>query len=193
MCELGSEFAAGHVPGSISIPLSGQFASWAGAVLGLSAKPVLIAATPEQISEARMRLARIGSEDVAGYLEDGVAGWQSAGLPVEQVSQINVEDLASRLKNGDITVLDVRRAAEFEAGHIEGADWHPLDRFKAAMPEIAKDAPVAVHCKGGYRSLIACSLLQHAGYHNVVDIAGGFDAWAGAGLPVEVSEEVVAK
>ena len=124
------------------------------------------------------------------------AVWQdgsATGLPVDQVSQISVEELASRLKNGDITVLDVRRAAEFEAGHIEGADWHPLDRFKAAMPEIEKDAPVAVHCKGGYRSLIACSLLQHAGYHNVVDVAGGFDAWASAGLPVETSEEVGAK
>ena len=189
----GDEFAAGHVPGSVCIPLSGQFASWAGAVLGLSAKPVLIAATQEQISEARMRLARIGSEDVAGYLEGGVAGWQRVGLPVEQVAQIKAAELAGRLKNGDITVLDVRRAAEFEAGHIEGADWHPLDRFKAAMPDIAKDAAVAVHCKGGYRSLIACSLLQNAGYHNVVDVAGGFDAWVGAGLPVETSEEVGAK
>ena len=76
----GEEFAAGHVPGSVSIPLSGQFASWAGAVLGLSAKPVLIAANAEQLSEARIRLARIGIEDVAGYLDGGVEGWRQAGL-----------------------------------------------------------------------------------------------------------------
>ena len=87
------------------------------------------------------------------------------------------------MASGNIGVLDVRREAEFETGHIEGADWHPLDRFKAALPDIAKDAPVAVHCKGGYRSLIALSLLERAGYHNVVDLAGGFDAWVGAGLP----------
>jgi hydroxyacylglutathione hydrolase len=175
----GEEFIAGHVPDSVSIPLSGQFASWAGAVLGLASKPVLIAATPEQVSEARVRLARIGIEDVAGYLEGGVEGWRQAGLPVAQVSQIAPQELATRLAKGNIGVLDVRREAEFEAGHIEGADWHPLDRFKAALPEIAKDAPVAVHCKGGYRSLIAVSLLERAGYHNVVDVAGGFDAWAG--------------
>ena len=184
----GAEFIAGHVPGSVSIPLSGQFASWAGAVLGLASKPVLVATTPAQVSEARVRLARIGIEDVAGYLEGGVEGWRKAGLPVEQVKQITAQELSSHMAGGGIGVLDVRREAEFESGHIEDADWHPLDRFKAALPEIAKDAPVAVHCKGGYRSLIAVSLLERAGYHNVVDLAGGFDAWVGAGLPVETSE-----
>ncbi len=179
----GAEFVAAHVPGSVSIPLSGQFASWAGAVLGLSARPVLIAATSDQLSEARIRLARIGIEDVAGYLRDGVEGWRHAGLPVAQVKQITAQELASRLSSGAIGVLDVRREAEFEAGHIDGADWHPLDRFKAALPEISKDAPVAVHCKSGYRSLIAVSVLERAGYQNVVDVAGGFDAWQGANLP----------
>ena len=186
----GSEFIAAHVPGSVSIPLSGQFASWAGAVLGLSSRLVLIADTPEQVSEARVRLARVGSENVTGYLMDGVEGWRAAGFPVEQVVQISVQDLATRLANGGIGVLDVRREGEFQAGHIAGADWHPLDRFKAALPEISKDAPVAVHCKGGYRSLIACSLLQRAGYHNVVDVTGGLDAWVGAGLPCEIQASV---
>ena len=187
------EFVAGHVSGSISIALSGQFASWAGAVVGLSSKPVLIATTPEQISEARVRLARIGIEDVAGYLEGGVEGWRQAGLPVEQLTQVGIQELRSRLDNGGIDVLDVRRESEFERGHIDGADWHPLDRFKAVLPDIRKDAPVAVHCAGGYRSVIACSLLQRAGYHNVLDVAGGFDAWAKAGLPVAISEEMAAK
>jgi len=189
----GAEFIAAHVPGSVSIPLSGQFASWAGAVLGLSARPVLLAANSEQISEARVRLARIGIEDVAGYLQGGVEGWQGAGLPVEQVKQITAQELASRLSSGEIGVLDVRREAEFEAGHIDGADWHPLDRFKAALPEIAKDTPFAIHCKGGYRSLIAASILMRAGYHNVVDLAGGFDAWQAAGMPSESVVEVETK
>jgi rhodanese-related sulfurtransferase len=179
----GAEFVAGHVPGSVSIPLSGQFASWAGAVLGLSSRPVLIAANADQVSEARTRLARIGIEDVTGYLEGGVEGWQKAGFKVEQVKQITAQELASRLATGSIGVLDVRREAEFQSGHIDGADWHPLDRFKAALQEISKDSPIAVHCKSGYRSLIAVSVLERAGYHNVVDVAGGFDAWAAAGLP----------
>lgn len=178
----GPEFVAGHVPGSVSIPLSGQFASWAGAVLGLSSRPVLIAANPEQLSEARTRLARIGIEDVAGYLEGGVAGWQKAGLPVVQVKQVTAQELSERLAKGDISVLDVRRETEFQAGHIDGADWHPLDRFKAGLPEISKDTPVAVHCASGYRSVIAVSLLKRAGYHNVVDLAGGFSAWQAANL-----------
>jgi rhodanese-related sulfurtransferase len=95
-----------------------------------------------------------------------------------------------QLSQGGIGVLDVRREGEFLAGHIENADWHPLDRFKAALPEINKDSPVAVHCKSGYRSLIAVSVLQRAGYHNVVDVTGGFDAWVGVGLPssAEVAE-----
>jgi glyoxylase-like metal-dependent hydrolase (beta-lactamase superfamily II)/rhodanese-related sulfurtransferase len=181
----GEEFVVAHVPGSVSIPLSGQFASWAGAVLGLSSRPVLIASDSEQLSEARVRLARIGIEDVAGFLQDGIEGWRKAGLPVESVPQITAQELAARLANGSIGVLDVRREAEFQAGHIEGADWHPLDRFKAALPEISSDAPVAVHCAGGYRSLIACSLLQRAGYHNVVNVAEGFDAWKNASLPIE--------
>jgi hydroxyacylglutathione hydrolase len=179
----GTEFVAGHVPGSVSIPLSGQFASWAGAVLGLSSRPVLIAASADQIREARTRLARIGIEDVDGYLEGGVGGWQKAGFAMTQTTQITVQELASHLSNSDMNVLDVRREAEFQAGHIHGADWHPLDRFKAALPEISKATPIAVHCKSGYRSLIAVSVLERAGYHNVLDLAGGFDAWAGAGLP----------
>ncbi len=179
----GEQFIAAHVPGSVSIPLSGQFASWAGAVLGLGSRLILVADTAEQVSEARVRLARVGIENVAGYLQDGVAGWRQAGFAVGHVPQITAQELASRLAKGGIEVLDVRREAEFQAGHIEGADWHPLDRFKAALPEISKDVPVAVHCKSGYRSLIACSLLQRAGYHNVVDVAGGFDAWVAANLP----------
>ena len=98
-----TDFVAGHVPGSVSIPLSGQFASWAGAVLGLSSRPVLIAANAEQISEARMRLARIGIEAVAGYLEGGVEDWQKGGLPVEQVKQITPQELAAQLSQGGST------------------------------------------------------------------------------------------
>ena len=177
----GDEFAAGHVPGSVSIPLSGQFASWAGAVLGLAARPVLIAANAEQVTEARVRMARIGIEDVRGFLEGGVEGWQNAGFPLQQTQRFTVQELAAR--RDSVSVLDVRREAEFQAGHIAEADWHPLDRFKASLPDVPRDKPVAGHCKSGYRSLIACSLLQRAGHENVIDVAGGFDAWQSANLP----------
>jgi len=185
-------FAAGHVPGSVNIPLSGQFASWAGAVLGLSARPVLIVDTPDQRSEARVRLARVGIEDLAGYLDGGLDGWQRAGLAPQQLPQITVRELNSRLQKNGLQVLDVRREGEWEAGHIGGADWYPLDRFKAALPEIEQDAPVAVHCKSGYRSAVACSLLQRAGHNNVVNVIGGFDAWQQAELPTATEATISA-
>ena len=187
------EFAAGHVPKSISIPLGGQFASWAGAVLGLAADPVLIGETEEQISEARLRLARVGIEDVAGYLEGGISAWKAAGLPLAQVAQVTVQELKNQLDKRALHVLDVRREGEWNAGHLEGADWHPLDNFKGALPELNSDVPVAVHCKGGYRSIIACSFLQRAGHDNVVNVIGGFDAWEKAGLPIAADAAVSAK
>jgi glyoxylase-like metal-dependent hydrolase (beta-lactamase superfamily II)/rhodanese-related sulfurtransferase len=180
----GDKFAAGHVPGSINIALSGQFASWAGALLGLAAHPVLIAESPEALSEARTRLARVGLEGVRGFLNGGVESWRGEGFPLATLSQVSVQALSDQLQVSDVQVLDVRREPEWEAGHIEGAVWWPLDNFKVAPPEIDRDAPIAVHCKGGYRSMVACSLLQRAGFQNVVDVVGGFDAWQQANLPV---------
>ena len=187
----GDEFAAGHVPGSVNIALSGQFASWAGAVLGLSSRPVLVAGTPEQLSEARLRLARVGIEDVTGFLEGGVDGWKRAGFELAQTPQITVQELNSQMGSRNLQVLDVRRQGEWDAGHIAGADWYPLDRFKAALPPLESNATVAVHCKGGYRSIIACSLLQRAGY-NVINLIGGFDAWEKAQLPTTAKAAVSA-
>jgi rhodanese-related sulfurtransferase len=187
----GELFAAGHVPGSVNIALSGQFASWAGALLGLSARPVLIAESPEKVSEARMRLARIGLEDARGYLKGGVSAWSEAGLPLPVLPQISVDALAEQLRGGVLQVLDVRREQEWEAGHIQGASWWPLDNFKVAPPEVDRDVAIAVHCQGGYRSMIACSLLQRAGFPNVVNVVGGFEAWQGAKLPSVAEKPVV--
>jgi len=150
-------------------------------VLGLSAHPVLIAATDEQVAEARMRLARVGIEDVEGYLDGGLEGWKRAGFEVAQIKQMTVQELQKSLDSGEVVVLDVRRQGEWDAGHIDGADWYPLDRFKAALPEMKNSAPTAVHCKGGYRSMIAASMLQRVG-HDVVNVIGGFDAWDAAKL-----------
>jgi len=178
----GDEFAAGHVPGSINIALCGQFASWAGTVLGLAAHPVLIAASDQQIEEARMRLARVGIEILDGYLQGGIASWKKAGLPVATLSQMTVSELDAQLPSGTVQVLDVRRAPEWESGHIENATWWPLDNFKVSPPEMDHNRPIAVHCKSGYRSMIASSLLRRAGFQNVSNVIGGFDAWQQAKL-----------
>ena len=178
----GDDFASAHVPGSINIALSGQFASWAGAVIGLSARPMLIADNEDQLSEARMRLARVGIEDVRGYLDGGVSAWKRAGFEFAQMPQITVQELSHQIDNGNLQVLDVRRQGEWDTAHIPNADWYPLDRFKASLPSLQHAVPIAVHCKSGYRSMIAASLLQRAGY-SVINVRGGFDAWEQAQLP----------
>ncbi len=177
----GEEFARGHIPGSVNISLGGQFASWAGTVLGIGAKIIAVAESDEKAAETRMRLARVGIEHVIGYLKDGVDAWQAAGNSLEKIPQITTSQLRDRLE--EFTVLDVRRETEWQAGHIEGAHWHPLDSFPRGLPEFDRDAPIAVHCKGGYRSIIAASLLRRAGFRNVTDVLGGFDAWVKDAAP----------
>ena len=189
----GEEFAAGHVPGSINIALSGQFASWAGGILGIHAKPVLVAASDAQIEEARLRLARVGIEDVGGYLAGGLPAWQAAGLPVLKTGLISAQELDQKLRAGVFRatdILDVRREGEWQAGHIPQVECRPLDTFPHGLPAIDQSRPVAVHCKGGYRSILACSLLERAGHRNALNVVGGFDAWREAKLP-EAAEQLV--
>jgi glyoxylase-like metal-dependent hydrolase (beta-lactamase superfamily II)/rhodanese-related sulfurtransferase len=188
----GDEFAAGHVPGSINIALSGQFASWAGGILGIHSKPILIGESDAQVEEARMRLARVGIEELRGYLAGGVAAWQKAGLPVLKTAQISAQELNQKLREGSmraVDVIDVRREGEWQAGHIAQVQCRALDTFPQGLPATDEGRPVAVHCKSGYRSMIACSLLERAGHRNVINVAGGFDAWHAAELP-EVSEQL---
>lgn len=183
------QFAEGHLTGSINIALSGQFATWAGTILGLGSKPVLVAETDAQIEEATLRLSRVGIEDVRGYLAGGLPAWQKAGLSLASTAQISAQDLHQKLGDGKVRVLDVRRDGEWQAGHIAHAKNHSLDTFAERLPDIDPAQPLAVHCKSGYRSMIACSLLERAGHRNVTNVNGGFDAWHAAGLP-EVTEQL---
>jgi hydroxyacylglutathione hydrolase len=189
----GEEFAAGHVPGSIGIALSGQFASWAGGILGIHSKPVLIGDSDAQIEEARLRLARVGIEDLRGCLAGGLTAWRKAGLAVMKTPQISPAELNLKLCDGNwraADILDVRREGEWQAGHIADVQCCALDSFPQGLPAIDRERLVAVHCKSGYRSMIACSLLERAGYRNVINLDGGFDAWHAAGLP-EVAEQLI--
>ena len=183
------QFAAGHIAGSINIALSGQFATWAGTILGLASKPVLVAETDAQIEEATLRLSRVGIEDLRGYLAGGVSAWEKAALPLASTAQISPEELHQRLREGSVSVLDVRRDGEWQAGHIAQAQSRALDTFPQTLPDVDPVQSLAVHCKSGYRSMIACSLLERAGHRNVIDVTGGFDAWHAAGLP-EVTEQL---
>jgi rhodanese-related sulfurtransferase len=176
-------YASGHVPGSVQIGLGGQFASWAGSILGLDRDLILVADDDAAAQEARMRLARVGIEKVQGYLAGGVAGWTGAGLALAEMEQISAPDLRAEIDAGeDVSVVDVRRPSEWEQGHVEGALLHPLDRLRSELDTLDRDRTLTVHCKGGYRSMIACSLLEGAGFR-VRNLLGGYDAWAAA-MPV---------
>jgi glyoxylase-like metal-dependent hydrolase (beta-lactamase superfamily II)/rhodanese-related sulfurtransferase len=177
------QFAAGFIPGSVNIALSGQFATWAGTVLGVAARPILIADAEEQISEARVRLARVGIDAEPGYIVDVINEWADAGFDLGALAQMTVTDLAERRTQEKLQVLDVRREAEWKVGHIADSELCPLDRFAHQIPWLDQTTPVAVHCKSGYRSMIACSLLRKAGYDKVTNVIGGFDAWTEAKLP----------
>jgi len=132
----------------------------------------------------------VGLEEVRGYLAGGFAAWQRAGMPVLVTPQISPQELERRLHEGTVKVLDVRGEGEWQAGHIAQAERRGLDTFPQGMPALDGNRPLAVHCKGGYRSIIACSLLERAGHRNVINVTGGFDAWHAARLPEVVGQLV---
>ena len=172
-----TDFAAAHIPGSINVALSGQFASWAARVLGVGARVVLVAEDDATVQEARLRLARVGLEDVAGALEGSIFRWIEAGKPVQSLDQISATDLDDWLEAATTTILDVREASEHATGAIPGSLSIPLPELKSRLAELNPATPVVVHCKGGYRSSCAASILQATGFPAVVNLTGGYDAW----------------
>ena len=187
-----ADFGAGHLPGSVNIGLGGQFASWSGTLLD-PARPLLIVADDaERVREAVMRLARVGLETVAGYLEGGVAAWRRAGLPVAEIPQIPVADLKQRLGTPGLQVVDVRRPGEYTGGHVPGAASRPLDRLEQSLRGLDPSRPTAVICAGGYRSSAATSLLERHGFRDLSNVIGGTSAWVAAGYEVETPKAPVA-
>jgi hydroxyacylglutathione hydrolase len=171
-------FGEAHVPGAINIGLSGQFASWAGSLLDMSTPILLVADDLDRVQEAVMRLARVGLENVQGYLEEGMEGWGREGLAVGRVPQLSADALAFLLAaDMPLQVLDVRRPPEFENGHIAGAVHVPLSRLVAAIDQLDRDRPTAVICQSGYRSSAATSLLARNGFTQICNVVGGMNAY----------------
>ena len=180
-----ADFGAAHVPGSMNIGLGGQFAMWAGSLIPLSATIVIIADTGAQIDESVVRLARVGIENVKGYLEGGVESWRAAGLPVDSIEQISVAQLKEQMASSDLQIVDVRRPGEYVGGHVPRALNAPLASLDKTPLLLQKDKRTAVICAGGYRSSAAASMLQKQGYSKLINVAGGTGAWVNAGFPVE--------
>ena len=182
-----ADFGAGHVPGSMNIGLSGQFAMWAGSLIPLNASIVIIADTGAQVDESVVRLARVGIENVKGYLEGGVTSWRDAGLPINTIPQVSVAELNAALANTDMQIVDVRRPAEYVSGHVPRAQNAPLASLDKSLGplELQKEKLTAVICAGGYRSSAAASLLRQQGFSNLINVTGGTGAWINAGYPTE--------
>ena len=174
-----ADYAAGHVPGSLHVPLDGQYASWVGTLVGPDDRLVLVS-DPARTEEAVMRLARVGYENLSGVLDGGVPGWAAAGRRLQRAA---AEAVIGAIRAGR-RVLDVRRAPEWNDSHLEGAHHIPLAQLAARAGELDRGAEWVVVCASGYRSGIALSVLERAGFTRLVNAAGGMDAWRRAGLAV---------
>jgi hydroxyacylglutathione hydrolase len=180
-------FGASHIPGALNIGLGGQFASWAGTLLEPARPIVIVADDPAGVEEAAVRLARVGLENLAGYLDGGIAGWDSAGRELARLPQMAVDELKAQIEEGRISlqILDVRRPSEYAAGHIPGALNVPLDRLPRVAETIDASRPTAVACAGGYRSSAAASVLLRYGFRELYNVVGGTSAWLAAGFPTD--------
>ncbi len=175
------DYALGHPWGALHVALDGQYASWVGTLLTPADRIVLLA-DPDRVEEAAMRLARVGYENLVGWLEGGFERWRSEGRP----EGVMVQEPAESALRADRRVLDVRRTPEWKSFHAEGAIHIPLAQLAARASELDSSAEWAVTCAGGYRSAIAASVLERAGFKRVVNAAGGMDAYRRAGLPVTI-------
>jgi glyoxylase-like metal-dependent hydrolase (beta-lactamase superfamily II)/rhodanese-related sulfurtransferase len=180
-------FARGHLKGSINVGLSGRYASWAGTVLDMN-RPILLVADPGQEAEAAMRLGRIGYDHVRGYLRGGPAALGPHPALIARVDRLDPEALRRELASDHPPVLvDVRTDGEREAHCIPGSLHVPLGDLAARWREIPTGRRVVIHCAGGYRSMVAASLLAPHGYDELADLEGGLSAWLAAGLPTSDS------
>ncbi len=178
------DFAAAHVPGSVHIALSGQYASWAARILGLDRHIILVGEDADQLRESQLRLARVGIEHVDAYLEGGITGWLKGGYELDYIPQVSAQELSDlqETEKDHLAILDVREPGEVEAGAIEGSIRIPLGQLVEHAEELDPSKLVVVHCKGGYRSAVATSILRRAGLNDIANLTGGYDAWKAAEL-----------
>lgn len=174
-------FNKGFIPNSINIGLKGDFAPWVGALVPDVKQEILLVTEAGQEEEAILRLARVGYDNVIGYLDGGIETWVASGQEVDTITSITPDELADKMAEEKVLVIDVRRPGEFSAEHIDGAKSLPLDYISELMAEFPKEQTMYIHCAGGYRSMIASSILKSRGFDNLVDVAGGFAAIAKSG------------
>jgi glyoxylase-like metal-dependent hydrolase (beta-lactamase superfamily II)/rhodanese-related sulfurtransferase len=184
------DFAEGFIPGAINIGLDGQFASWVGTLIPDLKQPVLLISDKGKEEEAVLRMARVGYDNCIGFLKGGFDTWKKAGKETDTIETITAGAFADLYQaQTDIAVIDVRKKSEYDSEHIIGAENMPLDFLNNYMAQINPTKTYYVHCAGGYRSMIAVSILKARGYNHLIDVSGGFRAIKATGK-VNISEYV---
>ncbi len=167
------EFSKGFVPNSINIGLDGNFAQWVGEMIPSVSQQILLIADPNRIEEAITRLSRVGYDNCIGYLKGGFENWKASGKEIDSVNRISASELVSKQKE-DQLIIDIRKKSEFDSEHVIGAVNIPLNQMNDHLSEFPKDQPFIIHCAGGYRSMLASSILKQRGWDHFVDVRGGF-------------------
>lgn len=177
------DFASGYIPNSINIALDGSFAMWVGEMISDIKQPILLVTYPGKEEEAITRLARVGYDNTIGYLKGGFNAWTVAGKETDTINRITAAEFASRYNTGAPVIIDVRKKSEFDSQHVAGAINVPLNQINSQLQQFPKNKPFILNCAGGYRSMIAASLLKQRGFDNFVDVDGGFTEIAKTGVP----------
>lgn len=178
-----SQFHKGFVPQAINIGINGDFAPWVGALIGDVKQPILIVAENDKVEETVTRLTRVGFDHLLGYLEGGVKAWADAAKEIDCVNRISAAQFADEIKIGEHLVIDVRKQSEYAAEHVDGAINRPLAEINEWICHIYPERHFYLHCAGGYRSMMAASILQARGYRNFTEVEGGFKAIAQTHVP----------
>lgn len=177
------DFAKGFVPQAINIGINGDFAPWVGALIADVNQPIVLITEIGKEEETVTRLSRVGFDNILGHLKGGFEAWKTAGFDVDTVNRISAEQFEKEVKIGESTIIDVRKEGEYEAEHVEDAFSKPLAYINNWVKDINPNEHFFLHCAGGYRSMIAASILQARGYRNFSEIDGGFNAIAKTELP----------
>lgn len=177
-------FAKGFIPRSVNIGVDGNFAPWVGALIPGVNQPLLIIAEPGRETEVVTRLARVGFDNVLGFLAGGFNTWKNGNYQIDTIESISASAFERRASNGNVMVVDVRKPDEYKAGHVSGSENIPLESLNNHLAEISREQPVYVYCAAGYRSMIACSILKSRGWNNIIDVDGGFKAISATMVPV---------
>lgn len=177
------DFAEAHIPNSIFIGINGSFAPWVGALIPDLQQPIIFIADSGKEEEVVKRLSRVGYDNTLGYLKGGFSTWAASGRETDSIKSISATEFESSFNSGELNVVDVRKPGEWSADHIEGAENLPLDFINDEMSKLEKDKTYYIHCLGGYRSIIAISILKSRGYQNLIDIAKGYRAIEETSIP----------